>query len=143
MLLLGALYFEALTARPVWRKTLSPFCVFFPFCSESSSTISSNQSQESGYQSGTIQTATFTSQNSAQGPLYEQRATQTRRYPNSISSSPQKDLTQAKVGEELRAGAAALKCCLGGSRVVFGCFRDAPELPPEPVVTFLSGVNSG
>ncbi|XP_017663875.1 PREDICTED: ubiquitin-associated protein 2-like [Lepidothrix coronata] len=37
--------------------------------SESSSTISSNQSQESGYQSGTIQTATFTSQNSAQGPL--------------------------------------------------------------------------
>ncbi|NXT18603.1 UBP2L protein, partial [Syrrhaptes paradoxus] len=66
--------------------------------SESSSTISSNQSQESGYQSGTIPTATFTSQNSAQGPLYEQRSTQTRRYPNSISSSPQKDLTQAKNG---------------------------------------------
>ncbi|XP_030398339.1 ubiquitin-associated protein 2-like isoform X10 [Gopherus evgoodei] len=59
---------------------------------------SSNQSQESGYQSGTIQTATYTSQNSAQGPLYEQRSTQTRRYPNSISSSPQKDLTQAKNG---------------------------------------------
>lgn len=72
---------------------------FLPLCSESSSTISSNQSQESGYQSGTIQTATFTSQNSAQGPLYEQRSTQTRRYPNSISSSPQKDLTQAKVGK--------------------------------------------
>ncbi|NWR54684.1 UBP2L protein, partial [Bucorvus abyssinicus] len=66
--------------------------------SESSSTISSNQSQESGYQSGTMQPATFTSQNSAQGPLYEQRSTQTRRYPNSISSSPQKDLTQAKNG---------------------------------------------
>uniref|UniRef100_A0A7M4DWS9 Ubiquitin associated protein 2 like n=1 Tax=Crocodylus porosus TaxID=8502 RepID=A0A7M4DWS9_CROPO len=65
---------------------------------ESSSTISSNQSQESGYQSGTIPTATYTSQNSAQGPLYEQRSTQTRRYPNSISSSPQKDLTQAKNG---------------------------------------------
>ncbi|XP_050786755.1 ubiquitin-associated protein 2-like isoform X6 [Gopherus flavomarginatus] len=59
---------------------------------------SSNQSQESGYQGGTIQTATYTSQNSAQGPLYEQRSTQTRRYPNSISSSPQKDLTQAKNG---------------------------------------------
>ncbi|XP_030329652.1 ubiquitin-associated protein 2-like isoform X3 [Strigops habroptila] len=66
--------------------------------SESSSTVSSNQSQESGYQSSTIQTATFTSQNSAQGPLYEQRSTQTRRYPNSISSSPQKDLPQAKNG---------------------------------------------
>ncbi|XP_038239290.1 ubiquitin-associated protein 2-like isoform X40 [Dermochelys coriacea] len=59
---------------------------------------SSSQSQESGYQGGTIQTATYTSQNSAQGPLYEQRSTQTRRYPNSISSSPQKDLTQAKNG---------------------------------------------
>ncbi|KAM9514848.1 ubiquitin-associated protein 2-like isoform 12-T15 [Guaruba guarouba] len=66
--------------------------------SESSSTVSSNQSQESGYQSSTMQTATFTSQNSAQGPLYEQRSTQTRRYPNSISSSPQKDLPQAKNG---------------------------------------------
>lgn len=30
--------------------------------------------------------------------LYEQRSTQTRRYPSSISSSPQKDLTQAKNG---------------------------------------------
>ncbi|XP_074836581.1 ubiquitin-associated protein 2-like isoform X4 [Carettochelys insculpta] len=66
--------------------------------SESSAAISSSQSQESGYQGGTIQTATYTSQNSAQGPLYEQRATQTRRYPNAISSSPQKDLTQAKNG---------------------------------------------
>ncbi|XP_054035560.1 ubiquitin-associated protein 2-like, partial [Dryobates pubescens] len=66
--------------------------------SESSSTISSNQSQESGYQSSSLPAATFTSQNSAQGPLYEQRATQTRRYPSSISSSPQKDLTQAKNG---------------------------------------------
>lgn len=72
----------------------------FSFCaphSESSSTISSNQSQESGYQSGPIQSTTYTSPNNAQGPLYEQRSTQTRRYPSSISSSPQKDLTQAKV----------------------------------------------
>lgn len=65
--------------------------------SESSSTVSSNQSQESGYQSGPIQSTTYTSPNNAQGPLYEQRSTQTRRYPSSISSSPQKDLTQAKV----------------------------------------------
>lgn len=70
---------------------------FFVTHSESSSTISSNQSQESGYQSGPIQSTTYTSQNNAQGPLYEQRSTQTRRYPSSISSSPQKDLTQAKV----------------------------------------------
>uniref|UniRef100_H0X600 Ubiquitin associated protein 2 like n=1 Tax=Otolemur garnettii TaxID=30611 RepID=H0X600_OTOGA len=73
------------------------FLLFIPH-SESSSTISSNQSQESGYQSGPIQSTTYTSQNNAQGPLYEQRSTQTRRYPGSISSSPQKDLTQAKNG---------------------------------------------
>ncbi|XP_038526570.1 LOW QUALITY PROTEIN: ubiquitin-associated protein 2-like isoform X1 [Canis lupus familiaris] len=36
--------------------------------------------------------------NCSRVPLYEQRSTQTRRYPSSISSSPQKDLTQAKNG---------------------------------------------
>lgn len=94
---------SAAYSRAVLEENVNSFFFFFFFslCSESSSTISSNQSQESGYQSGTIQTATFTSQNSAQGPLYEQRSTQTRRYPNSISSSPQKDLTQAKVGKYL------------------------------------------
>ncbi|XP_043936574.1 ubiquitin-associated protein 2-like [Protopterus annectens] len=64
----------------------------------SDSSVSSSQSQDSSYQSGAIQTSTYTPQNGAQGPLYEQRATQTRRYPSSISSSPQKDLTQAKNG---------------------------------------------
>ncbi|XP_042295380.1 ubiquitin-associated protein 2-like isoform X2 [Sceloporus undulatus] len=76
----------------------SPGSLYTSTASESLSTISSNKSQESGYQSSTMPTATYTSQNSAQGPLYEQRSTQTRRYPNSISSSPQKDLTQAKNG---------------------------------------------
>ncbi|CAI5798358.1 ubiquitin-associated protein 2-like isoform X1 [Podarcis lilfordi] len=75
-----------------------PSSLYTSTASESLSTISSNKSQEPGYQSGTMPTATYTSQNSAQGPLYEQRSTQTRRYPNSISSSPQKDLTQAKNG---------------------------------------------
>lgn len=97
-------------SRAVRRKTTFFLFLFFVLSSESSSTISSNQSQESGYQSGTIQTATFTSQNSAQGPLYEQRSTQTRRYPNSISSSPQKDLTQAKVGRQLRSPFVLSKC---------------------------------
>uniref|UniRef100_A0ABM5F4X9 Ubiquitin-associated protein 2-like isoform X4 n=1 Tax=Pogona vitticeps TaxID=103695 RepID=A0ABM5F4X9_9SAUR len=76
----------------------SPGSLYTSPASESLSTISSNKSQESGFQSSTVPTATYTSQNSAQGPLYEQRSTQTRRYPNSISSSPQKDLTQAKNG---------------------------------------------
>ncbi|XP_044304340.1 ubiquitin-associated protein 2-like isoform X1 [Varanus komodoensis] len=75
-----------------------PGSLYTSTASESLSTISSNKNQESGYQSGTMPTATYTSQNSAQGPLYEQRSTQTRRYPNSISSSPQKDLTQSKNG---------------------------------------------
>uniref|UniRef100_A0A286XBU3 Ubiquitin associated protein 2 like n=1 Tax=Cavia porcellus TaxID=10141 RepID=A0A286XBU3_CAVPO len=76
----------------------APNSLYTSTASESSSTISSKQSQESGYQSGPIQLTTYTSQNNAQGPLYEQRLTQTQRYPNSISSSPQKDLTQAKNG---------------------------------------------
>ncbi|XP_015274643.1 PREDICTED: ubiquitin-associated protein 2-like isoform X6 [Gekko japonicus] len=75
-----------------------PSSLYTSTASESLSTISSNKTQESGYQSSTMPTATYTSQNSAQGPLYEQRSTQTRRYPNSISSSPQKDLIQAKNG---------------------------------------------
>uniref|UniRef100_A0A6I8R390 Ubiquitin associated protein 2 like n=1 Tax=Xenopus tropicalis TaxID=8364 RepID=A0A6I8R390_XENTR len=71
--------------------------------SESPNTIAANQSPESAYQgSSSIQSATFTPQSSTQGPVYEQRATQTRRYPNPISSSssssPQKDLSQSKNG---------------------------------------------
>ncbi|XP_026545189.1 ubiquitin-associated protein 2-like isoform X2 [Notechis scutatus] len=75
-----------------------PNSLYTSTASESLSTISSNKSQDSAFPSGTMPTATYTSQNSAQGPLYEQRSTQTRRYPNSISSSPQKDLSQAKNG---------------------------------------------
>ncbi|XP_070622395.1 ubiquitin-associated protein 2-like isoform X4 [Erythrolamprus reginae] len=75
-----------------------PNSLYTSTASESLPTISSNKSQDSAFPSGTMPTATYTSQNSAQGPLYEQRSTQTRRYPNSISSSPQKDLSQAKNG---------------------------------------------
>ncbi|KAM4690174.1 ubiquitin-associated protein 2-like isoform 2-T2 [Rhinophrynus dorsalis] len=71
--------------------------------SESTTSVVTNQSPESTYQGSSIQSATFTSQSSTQSPLYEQRATQTRRYPNPISSSsaassPQKDLSQSKNG---------------------------------------------
>ncbi|XP_075464072.1 ubiquitin-associated protein 2-like isoform X3 [Ascaphus truei] len=69
--------------------------------SETSSSVVTNQSPECGYQGSTIQAATYTSPSSAQGPLYEQRSTQTRRYPNPItssSSSPQKDIGQSKNG---------------------------------------------
>ncbi|XP_073422937.1 ubiquitin-associated protein 2-like isoform X5 [Dendrobates tinctorius] len=66
--------------------------------SESSSSAVSSQSPESAYQGSGIQTTTFTSQSSTQGPLYEQRSTQTRRYPISSTSSPQKELSQSKNG---------------------------------------------
>ncbi|CAJ0961891.1 unnamed protein product [Ranitomeya imitator] len=67
--------------------------------SESSSSAISSQSPESAYQGSGIQTTTFTSQSSTQGPLYEQRSTQTRRYPiSSTTSSPQKELSQSKSG---------------------------------------------
>ncbi|KAM8921091.1 ubiquitin-associated protein 2-like isoform 2-T2 [Pelodytes ibericus] len=70
--------------------------------SESSSSTVTNQNPETSYQGSSIQPATFSSQSSTQSPLYEQRATQTRRYPNPInsssSSSPQKDLSQSKNG---------------------------------------------
>ncbi|XP_063173191.1 ubiquitin-associated protein 2-like isoform X2 [Candoia aspera] len=87
-------------ATPATSSSVSqpPSSLYTSSASESLSTISSNKSQEPGFQSGSMPTATYTSQNSAQGPLYEQRSTQTRRYPNSISSSPQKDLSQAKNG---------------------------------------------
>ncbi|XP_067878527.1 ubiquitin-associated protein 2-like isoform X4 [Heterodontus francisci] len=66
--------------------------------SESPSTISSNQSQDSGFQPSTITTSAFTAQNSAVGAQYEQSSSQRAAYSNSLSSSPQKDLTQAKNG---------------------------------------------
>ncbi|XP_069074225.1 ubiquitin-associated protein 2-like isoform X4 [Pleurodeles waltl] len=78
--------------------SLSQNNLYSSTASETSSLISSGQSQETGYQSSAHQTATYTSQSSAQGPLYEQRSTQTRRFPNSISSSPQKDSVQSKNG---------------------------------------------
>ncbi|XP_040268420.1 ubiquitin-associated protein 2-like isoform X6 [Bufo bufo] len=65
--------------------------------SEAPSSAVGSQSPESAYQGGSsVQATTFTSQSSSQGPLYEQRSTQTRRYP--ISSSPQKDVSQTKNG---------------------------------------------
>nr|XP_060613930.1 ubiquitin-associated protein 2-like [Anolis sagrei ordinatus] len=77
----------------------APGSLYTSSASESLSSMAPTKGPESGYPSGALPSvATYTSQNSAQGPLYEQRSTQTRRYPNSISSSPQKDLAQAKNG---------------------------------------------
>ncbi|XP_062821030.1 ubiquitin-associated protein 2-like isoform X2 [Anolis carolinensis] len=77
----------------------APGNLYTSTASEPLSSMASTKGPEPGYQSGALPSvATYTSQNSAQGPLYEQRSTQTRRYPNSISSSPQKDLAQAKNG---------------------------------------------
>ncbi|XP_072284724.1 ubiquitin-associated protein 2-like isoform X5 [Pyxicephalus adspersus] len=67
--------------------------------SESSNSAVSSQNPESAYQASSIQSATYTSQGTSQGPLYEQRSTQTRRYPiSSSTSSPQKELSQSKNG---------------------------------------------
>ncbi|XP_018426090.1 PREDICTED: ubiquitin-associated protein 2-like [Nanorana parkeri] len=67
--------------------------------SESSSSAVSSQSPESAFQASSLQSATYTSQGTSQGPLYEQRSTQTRRYPiSSSTSSPQKEHGQSKNG---------------------------------------------
>ncbi|XP_051779226.1 ubiquitin-associated protein 2-like isoform X3 [Erpetoichthys calabaricus] len=83
------------TSAPVSQVQNSPYT---SAANESTTTIPTNQSQDSGYQSSAIPSSSYTSQqqNSSQNTLYEQRSTQTRRYPSSISSSPQKDLTQSK-----------------------------------------------
>ncbi|XP_029436003.1 ubiquitin-associated protein 2-like isoform X4 [Rhinatrema bivittatum] len=102
----GALQFGSEHVLPEYESTpatsasvsQSQSSLYTSTASESSSTVSANQNQESGYQSVSIPTATYTSPSSTQGPLYEQRSTQTRRYPNSLSPSPQKDVTQAKNG---------------------------------------------
>uniref|UniRef100_A0A4W3GM09 Ubiquitin-associated protein 2-like n=1 Tax=Callorhinchus milii TaxID=7868 RepID=A0A4W3GM09_CALMI len=67
-------------------------------CSETSSTISSNPSQDLGYQPSSIAPSAFTVQSSAQGTQYDPSSNQRAPYCNSLSSSPQKDLTQAKNG---------------------------------------------
>ncbi|XP_063802863.1 ubiquitin-associated protein 2-like isoform X13 [Pseudophryne corroboree] len=65
--------------------------------SDMSSNSVSSQSPEAAYPGSGIPAATFTSQVNSQGPMYEQRSTQTRRYPlSSSTSSPQKDLSQPK-----------------------------------------------
>ncbi|XP_040188834.1 ubiquitin-associated protein 2-like isoform X3 [Rana temporaria] len=67
--------------------------------SELSSSAVSSQSPESAFQASGIPSANYTSQGTSQGPLYEQRSTQTRRYPiSSSTSSPQKELGQSKNG---------------------------------------------
>ncbi|XP_036394591.1 ubiquitin-associated protein 2-like isoform X2 [Megalops cyprinoides] len=72
--------------------------------SESASTIP-NPSQDQGYPASALPgggpsyaTPTSSVGGVGQPSLYEQRATQTRRYPPSISSSPQKDMQPSKNG---------------------------------------------
>ncbi|XP_071987893.1 ubiquitin-associated protein 2-like isoform X4 [Engystomops pustulosus] len=102
----GALQFGSEPVLPEYESSPAPNAVvsqsqsslYTSPASESSSSVVS-QSPESAYQASSIQSATFTSQSSTQGPLYEQRSTQTRRYPiSSSTSSPQKDISQSKNG---------------------------------------------
>ncbi|XP_060676796.1 ubiquitin-associated protein 2-like isoform X2 [Hemiscyllium ocellatum] len=92
--------------------------------SESSSTIPSNQSQESGYQPSTITTSAFTTQNSAPGPQYEQSSSQRAAYSNSLSSSPQKDLTQAKNGFSTIQTSQSIEAAAGSA-----VKSDSPAVP--------------
>uniref|UniRef100_W5MLI2 Ubiquitin associated protein 2-like n=1 Tax=Lepisosteus oculatus TaxID=7918 RepID=W5MLI2_LEPOC len=57
-----------------------------------------SQPQNSLYTSSASESAPTISSNPSQATLYEQRSTQTRRYPSSVSSSPQKDLQPSKNG---------------------------------------------
>ncbi|XP_061089957.1 ubiquitin-associated protein 2-like isoform X7 [Conger conger] len=77
--------------------------LFTSASSESMPTIP-NPSQDQAYQGGPLPGGpSYPSQTGVSGgvgqpTLYEQRATQTRRYPPSVSSSPQKDLQPSKNG---------------------------------------------
>uniref|UniRef100_UPI00398E8AAF ubiquitin-associated protein 2-like n=1 Tax=Pristiophorus japonicus TaxID=55135 RepID=UPI00398E8AAF len=102
--------------------------------SESSSTISSNQSQDSGYQPNTITTSAFTAQNSAPGTQYEQNSNQRAVYSNSLSSSPQKDLTQAKNGFSTIQTSQSIEAAAGSAV--------KPEAPAVPSMASLSNAVS-
>ncbi|XP_041094893.1 ubiquitin-associated protein 2-like [Polyodon spathula] len=106
----GALQFGSEPALPEYEsapatsapagQTQNSLCT--SAASESASVIPSNPSQEPGYQCSVLPPASTyppqQQQGATQATLYEQRATQTRRYPSSISSSPQKELHQSKNG---------------------------------------------
>ncbi|XP_041037521.1 ubiquitin-associated protein 2-like isoform X2 [Carcharodon carcharias] len=92
--------------------------------SESSPTIPSNQNQDSGYQPNTITTAAFTGQSSAPGTQYEQSSNQRASYSNSLSSSPQKDLTQAKNGFSTIQTSQSIEAAAGSA-----VKSDSPTVP--------------
>ncbi|XP_058863462.1 ubiquitin-associated protein 2-like isoform X6 [Acipenser ruthenus] len=104
----GALQFGSEPALPEYDSTPATSTpagqtqksLYTSAASESVSVIPSNLSQEPGYQCSVLPPASTyppqQQQGSTQATLYEQRATQTRRYPSSISSSPQKELQQSK-----------------------------------------------
>ncbi|XP_078064504.1 ubiquitin-associated protein 2-like, partial [Mustelus asterias] len=94
--------------------------------SETSSTISSNQSQDSGYQPSTITTSAFAGQSGAPGTQYDQTANQRASYSNSLSSSPQKDLTQAKNGFSTIQTSQSIETATGTGSAVKS---DSPTVP--------------
>ncbi|XP_042202542.1 ubiquitin-associated protein 2-like [Callorhinchus milii] len=83
--------------------------------SETSSTISSNPSQDLGYQPSSIAPSAFTVQSSAQGTQYDPSSNQRAPYCNSLSSSPQKDLTQAKNGFSAIQTSQAIEAAAGSA----------------------------
>uniref|UniRef100_A0A8C2JBS9 Ubiquitin associated protein 2-like n=1 Tax=Cyprinus carpio TaxID=7962 RepID=A0A8C2JBS9_CYPCA len=76
-------------------------------------TTSSNQGQNSLYTSASNEQATALS-NPSQMELYEPRASQTRRYPPSVSSSPQKDI-QSKNGFSSMQTSQSLEAAAGSA----------------------------
>ncbi|XP_048476330.1 ubiquitin-associated protein 2-like isoform X3 [Rhincodon typus] len=110
------------TSVPVSQPQSSPYTS--AVSESSSSTIPSNQSQESGYQPSTITTSAFTTQNSAPGPQYEQSSNQRAAYSNSLSSSPQKDLTQAKNGFSTIQTSQSIEAAAGSA-----VKSDSPAVP--------------
>uniref|UniRef100_A0A8C1A6W1 Ubiquitin associated protein 2-like n=1 Tax=Cyprinus carpio carpio TaxID=630221 RepID=A0A8C1A6W1_CYPCA len=97
-------------------------------------TTSSNQGQNSLYTSASNEQATALS-NPSQMELYEPRASQTRRYPPSVSSSPQKDI-QSKNGFSSMQTSQSLEAAAGSAVPL----KSASESVVPPSVSNISSL---
>lgn len=97
-------------------------------------TTQGNQGQNSLYTSVSNEQATALS-NPSQMELYEPRASQTRRYPPSVSSSPQKDI-QSKNGFSSMQTSQSLEAAAGSAVPV----KPASESVPPPSVSNISSL---
>ncbi|KAJ8290022.1 hypothetical protein GJAV_G00007840 [Gymnothorax javanicus] len=117
--------------------------LFTSTSSESMPTIP-NPSQDQGYQSSALPGGgpsyppqTGPAGGVGQPALYEQRATQTRRYPPSVSSSPQKDLQPSKNGFSSVQSAQSLEAAAGAESAgpVSVSIMDSVTGPPSLLTT--------